>query len=58
VNLDQARDAYLRHVSIERGLSANTVAAYRRDLEAYLVWLGLHSVSAIDDITVANTQTR
>ena len=27
---------YLRHVAIERGLSANTVAAYRRDLAAYI----------------------
>ncbi|THG32254.1 site-specific tyrosine recombinase XerD [Naasia lichenicola] len=30
---------FLRHVSIERGLSANTVAAYRRDLDAYVAFL-------------------
>jgi len=30
-----AIDRYLRHVTVERGLSANTVAAYRRDLERY-----------------------
>lgn len=30
-----AVDRFLRHVSIERGLSANTLAAYRRDLTAY-----------------------
>lgn len=29
-------DRYLRHLSIERGRSVNTVAAYRRDLEALL----------------------
>ena len=29
----RATDGYLRHIAIERGLSANTVAAYRRDLE-------------------------
>ncbi|MEO8093880.1 MAG: site-specific tyrosine recombinase XerD [Pseudolysinimonas sp.] len=29
-------DRYLRHVSIEKGRSGNTVAAYRRDLEAML----------------------
>lgn len=28
--------AYLQHLSIERGLSARSVAAYRRDLEAFL----------------------
>jgi integrase/recombinase XerD len=33
--LDRSVDQYLRHVAIERGLSANTVAAYRRDLAAY-----------------------
>jgi integrase/recombinase XerD len=35
VKLDRAVDAYLRHVSVERGLSDHTVAAYRRDLAAY-----------------------
>jgi len=34
--LDRAVDRYLRHIAIERGLSVNTVAAYRRDLAAYL----------------------
>ena len=32
-------DAYLRHISIERGLSEHTVAAYRRDLAGYVEWL-------------------
>ena len=30
-----AVDRFLRHVAIERGLSANTLQAYRRDLAAY-----------------------
>jgi integrase/recombinase XerD len=30
-----AVDRYLRHVAIERGLSPNTLAAYRRDLASY-----------------------
>jgi integrase/recombinase XerD len=34
-----AVDTYLRHVSIERGLSVNTVAAYRHDLVIYADWL-------------------
>ena len=34
--LSTAVDRYLRHVSIERGLSTNTTQAYRRDLGAYL----------------------
>lgn len=29
---------YLDHIAIERGLSSNTVAAYRRDLRRYVGW--------------------
>jgi integrase/recombinase XerD len=35
VSLAVAVDRYLRHVAIERGLSDNTVQAYRRDLGSY-----------------------
>ena len=39
MRLERAVDAYLRHISIERGLSDHTVAAYRRDLAGYVGWL-------------------
>lgn len=45
-----AVDSFLRHVAIERGLSTNTVSAYRRDLAIYADWLarsGLDSLTAI-----------
>jgi len=45
VKLDRAVDVYLRHVSIERGLSEHTIAAYRRDLTAYLGWLGERGIA-------------
>lgn len=35
----QAED-YLRHLVVERGLSDNTVQAYRRDLLRYQEYLG------------------
>jgi len=35
-----ALDDYLHYVAVERGLAANTVAAYRRDLAAWLDHLG------------------
>ncbi len=41
MSVETAVDSYLRHVSIERGLAANTVAAYRRDLVIYADWLAL-----------------
>jgi len=52
--LDRCVDRYLRHVSIERGLSANTVAAYRRDLAAYLAVLNARGVAAPETITSAD----
>ncbi|WP_336646294.1 site-specific tyrosine recombinase XerD [Microbacterium sp. USHLN186] len=51
MQLDRALDAYLRHVTIERGLSAHTVAAYRRDLGVYLAWLSGQGVQTTDAIT-------
>jgi len=47
-------DSYLRHVSIERGLSANTVAAYRRDLEGYAAWLEANQVTEAPDVAQAH----
>jgi integrase/recombinase XerD len=44
LGLEQSLERYLRHVSIERGLAVNTVAAYRRDLTAYLDFLLLRGV--------------
>ncbi|BDI22267.1 site-specific tyrosine recombinase XerD [Herbiconiux sp. L3-i23] len=44
---DVAAARYLRHVTVERGLAANTVAAYRRDLSAYTEFL---AGEAVDDV--------
>ena len=51
--LDRALDAYLRHVTIERGLSEHTVAAYRRDLGGYLAWLTARGIETTDAVTPA-----
>ena len=51
--LDRALDAYLRHVTVERGLSAHTVGAYRRDLEGYRDWLTAEGIDDTADITPA-----
>ena len=53
-SLEGAVDRYLRHVSIERGLSANTVAAYRRDLAAYLRLLKTRQVTTPEGICLAD----
>lgn len=37
--LERAVTGYLEHLAVERGLSRNTVAAYRRDLSRYVAYL-------------------
>ena len=46
-------DAYLRHITIERGLSDHTVAAYRRDLAGYIEWLTAQGVDDTAAVTPA-----
>jgi integrase/recombinase XerD len=58
--LAQLVDDYLRHLSIERGLSKNTIAAYRRDLNSYLGYLekqGIHDVSSITESEITGYLT-
>ncbi len=45
---------YLRHVTVERGLSVNTVAAYRRDLESYLAQLEHNAITTPELVTAAD----
>jgi len=51
VQIERAVQSYLRHVSIERGLSENTVAAYRRDLAGYATWLEEQGVADTAQVT-------
>ena len=53
MRLDRAIDAYLRHLTIERGLSEHTIAAYRRDLDGYARWLGEQGIDDTDSVTTA-----
>ncbi|MDP1878897.1 MAG: site-specific tyrosine recombinase XerD [Actinomycetota bacterium] len=46
----EAIDGYLAHVSIERGLAANTVSAYRRDLERYATWCDDRGIGSVGDV--------
>ena len=53
MRLERAVDSYLRHVSIERGLSENTLGAYRRDLAGYVAWLAGRGIDDSDAVTPA-----
>ncbi|HEY7042349.1 MAG TPA: site-specific tyrosine recombinase XerD [Nocardioidaceae bacterium] len=50
-NLRGAIRTYLDHLAVERGLAANTVASYRRDLRRYDGFLAGQGVRALSDVT-------
>lgn len=45
---------YLAHLGVERGLSAHTLAAYRRDLRRYARFLAVRGRSGFDQVTEAD----
>jgi integrase/recombinase XerD len=57
LSLAESLERYLRHVSIERGLSVNTVAAYRRDLGSYLTSLASRGVTSPTAISASDVST-
>ncbi|MEU4563892.1 site-specific tyrosine recombinase XerD [Actinoplanes sp. NPDC023936] len=54
LNLDQSITAYLDHLSVERGLSRNTLASYRRDLQRYAAELAEAGVTDLGDVRPAD----
>ncbi|WP_423923773.1 site-specific tyrosine recombinase XerD [Frigoribacterium sp. 2-23] len=49
--VEEAVGRFLRHVTIERGLSVNTAAAYRRDLTLYATFVGEAGRASVADVT-------
>lgn len=50
-DLDRAVLDYLGHLGVERGLAANTLAGYRRDLRRYRVHLHAAGITDVGDVT-------
>ena len=51
ITLERALRRYLDHLEVERSLSANTVVAYRRDLDYYLEHLSGRRIEHVGDIS-------
>ncbi|HEY7796685.1 MAG TPA: site-specific integrase, partial [Microbacteriaceae bacterium] len=49
--MEQLAEKYFRQLAIERGLSKNTLAAYRRDIAEYLRYLDSISKTEADQIS-------
>lgn len=51
MRVEQAVSRFLRHVAVERGLSPNTLAAYRRDLARYTAHLADRGRADVGEVT-------
>ena len=49
--LDDQVQGYLDHLTIERGVAANTISSYRRDLRRYVEHLALRGIDDLTNVT-------
>jgi integrase/recombinase XerD len=50
-SLDGQLQGYLDHLTIERGVAANTISSYRRDLRRYAEHLNARGIDDLSDVT-------
>ncbi|MEU4620198.1 site-specific tyrosine recombinase XerD [Actinoplanes sp. NPDC023801] len=56
MSLDRAVKTYLDHLTVERGLSRNTLASYRRDLDRYAEHLAAEGVEDLGEVRPAHVE--
>ena len=57
LNFEEVTSSFLNHLQIEKGLAANSIAAYRRDLSKFANFLGTRSLPEIDSNLISDFQS-
>lgn len=56
MTLETQLDGFLAHITVERGLSTNTVQAYRRDLTRYVRFLSTRNRAELRDVEASDVE--